>query len=603
MQGRQSYLEYIEDLQDSSGLTVYEERGKVKCYFRKTYQSSDIQHQFTIQNSIAIKMIGNRNSDRYNRFTLKYGQYVDEALQEPSLDSNAVTVIDNTYIAEDLLQDSEGTIDCPFLATFYVETTSGTLSYDNSFDGSPVVDELSEYADFLLDKSRLSDDVEIETTYEYAKALNLGQPFSVNTEKYGWTGLNERIYVATEITDNHDGTIVIVGQQHSNELLGGEDNYPGIISEQVPPIVGKYTGVFLPLRPSTPLTLTAAWDAGDRAVNLAWTVLPVGPVVSYLVEYKLSTETDTAYKALPVTTNLVSQHYPGSNAGVYIYRVTTIGEGNIKSLPFTSSTLDITSAISAASSIDVAYDRNGVIFSEATANVYTPASISVTLDVRRGGTVQNLVPPSTTDALLLEGDWKYVSKTETGVFDVLPVHNLVTNKLITGITNFQSEGDFSLTIKTRVNDIIVEYDRSVSVGVASQGVKGILGPKGDVGVAAYRPDILVTSGTSAFNNGVGSGEMKAVLYKGGVQTTDKGATGSLISHYNWYHSKSGGAYTRLLNADVASLTGTLLNAGLGGSTVNFDHHTLVCEADGTLLGGTLQSGSVEWRCDIDFTPS
>jgi len=490
MQGRASYFEYIEDLQDSSGLTIYEDLGKIKCFYRKTYGSVDINYQFTDSNVEYFKLSGERNADRYNRFTLDYNEYIDENQKAPNLSQNSAVVFNNDYIVEDLLQDSEGTIDCPYLSTFYIENTLGNPQPSNAFGGSPLITQFSEYATFLLDKSRLSDEIEARVMYSEAFGLSLGDPFTINTAKYGWTGANERVFVCSELEDTHDGFVTVTGQPHSNTLFGGLDYYPGIIEDLEPPVVSKYTGISQPIPPQVPLNLTATYSTADRVVNVDWDAPLTGPANQYLLEYKLSTE--SVFKAVSTGPSTASTHKTGANAGTYEYRVRVQASPENYS-DYTSVVSVTVSADQQADALQPRFDTTLISFDSAT---LVSADPDVDLTVLSGESLVNL-SPELSDGAMANSTWRLKSVGISSNFTVASANQLAAK-----------------SVKITASDFVADTSAVITCVVAYKGSTGVvveLTLKIDVVATTRNPPVITTTMTSSNGTVFRSGSASTIL--------------------------------------------------------------------------------------------
>lgn len=475
MQGRSSYTDYIEDIQDSSGLIVYEELGKIRCFFREPLESSDIQHQFTDANSEYFKFVGERNADRYNRFTLDYTQYIDEGLRVPQQNGEAIVVFNNTYITEDLLQDSEGDIDCPYLSAFAVEDTPGVLMPSRIYAGSPLIETFTEYALYLMDKSRLSDEIEARVRYSDAYGLLLGKPFSINTEKYGWTGLNERIFLCSEIEDTHDGFVTITGQPHSNSLFGWADSYPGIIAREEWVRYSEYTGITQPLQPQIPTSLQASYNTADQVVELSWVAPTNGPTDQYLLEYKLSTE--TVFKTVSVGPSVSATHNTGANAATYQYRVRTQEVGGTFS-DYTAIASATVTATQQAEALQPRFDTTLITFDSTT---LVSADADADLTVLSGESLATL-STAVTDPAMLNNTWRLKSATISNGFSVSTLNQVAAK-----------------SVKITASGFIADTSSVITCTIAYKGSTGVVVDlilKLDVVASTRNPPVITTTLTS-----------------------------------------------------------------------------------------------------------
>jgi len=503
MQGRSSYLEYIEDLQDSSGLIIYEDLGLIKCFYRKTYDSGDIDYQFTDSNAESFKFVGERNADRYNRFTLDYNEYIDENQKAPNLSQNSAVVFNNNYIIEDLLQDSEGTLDCPFLSTFHLENTLGNPVPSNAFGGSPLITQFSEYATFLMDKSRLSDEIEARVKYSDAFGLSLGNPFTINTAKYGWTGVNERVFICSELDDTHDGFVTVIGQPHSNTLFGGLDNYPGIIEDLEPPVISKYRGISQPLPPLPPINLQAAYSTADRVVNVDWDAPATGPANQYLLEYKLSTE--SAFKAVSVGPSTSSTHKTGANAGTYEYRVRVqAGPEN-----YSDYTAVVTASVSADQQADALQPRFDTALITFDSTTLVSADADADLTVLSGDSLVTL-STEVTDPAMLNNTWRLKSVTISNGFSVSTVNQTAAK-----------------SVKVTASGFIADTSSVITCTIAYKGGTGVVVDlilKMDVVGSTRNPQVITTTLTSTagtvFRSETSSTVLQVNVFLDGVLSTN-----------------------------------------------------------------------------------
>ena len=157
-------------------------------------------------------------------------------------------------------------------------------------------------------------------------------------------------------------------------------------------------------------------------------------------------------------------------------------------------------------------------------------------------------------------------------------HNLIT---------YQSAIVFESSTYSDTWDIVLDTN-------AADGIDGTNGSD------SFLVDLVPTAGSLSFKNSTGSGTLKAVLIRGGTVTPDLGQSSTLVNSYQWSYTV-GGTTTILTNAALPTITGNTSNGTLGGTSGNFNYHTLVVEADGTVLGGSTAGGEVTWTCEIDYT--
>jgi len=165
----------------------------------------------------------------------------------------------------------------------------------------------------------------------------------------------------------------------------------------------------------------------------------------------------------------------------------------------------------------------------------------------------------------------------------------LSNQSYNNVVTIRASLTFDSVFYSDVWDLLLDEN-------AADGLDGI------DGADAYLADIMIISGNLSFRNSIGSGTLKAVLLQGGTITPDFGVASTLINSYLWKYTLNG-VTTSLDNAQKETLTGTTANNSVGGSTGLFDHHTLVVDADGSVLGGGGAGGEVTWSCEIDYDPA
>lgn len=562
MQGRDSYLSYVEDLQASSGLTIYEERGLIKCYYTKPYGPNDISFEFDEMNTETIKQLATRNRDRYNRFELDYNELVNETQKNLSLESNSVLAINSDYLEEDLLQDNRGDMDAPFLTIFHIQ--NGDAVEAATVENSASVREYAEYAGFVLDKSRFSDQVEVVTTYDEALGMNLGDPFTVNKELYGWTGLNERVFEAIEITDNHDNTVTIVGAQHTNEWFGIEDSYPSLIYENTPPVLSRYTDVVEAPPPSSPTINPTTFDEDDRSVELTW--LAADNAVEYIVEWRLLTEPDAGFKVIERTSGLTSLHRPGRTAATYIYRVISINQFGIQSSPSAQLSVNVAQAIIGAEGVVVDFSPTAFSF-RGLAGAYEPTTLTTVMDVRVGGIVGTRLADNTPNSGLGLSQWTVIGTPQVvnGSFTISQ-NAFSANNLSFSVSNLTQPGQVSVTFRYNASGVVTEFERLINVQVTEDGIAG----QGGISYELTNP----THNFSTLNDGVvadfteSAGAFSVIL--AGVNITNQCTYSS--------PTQSGG-----LTVTIDAFTGTYVATGL---TADNGTATFVATVPAALLTDT-----------------
>ena len=224
-----------------------------------------------------------------------------------------------------------------------------------------------------------------------------------------------------------------------------------------------------------PTAVTATYNSGDRRVRITWTV-PANEssaVNDYIVQTKLDSEAETQWRQISTTSNKLADHHPGPSAASYVYRVIARTATGIRSDPSDpSSAVSVPASVTDNNNIVVGFDQMNVIYVQS-GDTFSSVDNVYKLDVRQGATLLTRVADDTADDDLENNEWKYVSKTETGTFDVaLTAFSSGSNFIESTISNFSEAGTVEYSIKVKISGTVSTYERSISVITVSDGLTG-----------------------------------------------------------------------------------------------------------------------------------
>ncbi|MDA8816998.1 hypothetical protein N9N32_00030 [Alphaproteobacteria bacterium] len=341
MQGKDTFVEYLQDVADTANLTLYQEGDKIKCRFRKPIQASDVAVTFTEDNCSDMNLINFRNEDKFNEFILTVDLQRTSNVKAPRITSIPVETRDIGYLSEDNGLRSIGEFTSEWLTLFYSETIdedgNATTTLDET-ESSEYLESYEQYARFLMDISRFYEEVELTTTYSIAKDFTIGTVFDVENDLYGFIGNNIRRYEVVDYADNHDGTVSLVGQRHSNAIFGLEDDFSNNVFDSLEPTVLPYISNSQTAIPSAP-DLTAVWEPNSRRIDLSWTEPSINlfNASHYQVQEKANGETDwTTISEQLVTSDRVFSRAIVERGGIYKYRVRALTPNGMVNGPFST---------------------------------------------------------------------------------------------------------------------------------------------------------------------------------------------------------------------------------------------------------------------------
>jgi len=316
MQGQDTFVDYIQDIADTANLTIYQEGDKIKCRFRKPIQSSNVAVTFNEDNCSDMNLINFRNEDKFNEFILTVDLQKISNVKAPRITDFPIETRDTNYLSNDNGIRSIGDFTSEWLTLFYSETVDAngntTIELDES-ESSEHKESYEQYARFLMDISRFYEEIELTTTYSIAKDFTIGTVFDVENDLYGFTGNNIRRYEVVDYADNHDGTISLVGQRHSNAIFGLEDDFSNNVFDTGEPTVVGYTGFSTEINPGPAQNLTFVNiknHANPPRMNLQFDVSTTGITTSFDI-YRDSNTDDTDGQQYVGTLNNVSGFNPG----------------------------------------------------------------------------------------------------------------------------------------------------------------------------------------------------------------------------------------------------------------------------------------------------
>ena len=340
IQGETNFVDYIEAIANTANLTIFQEGDKIKCRFRKIIDPDNVAITFTEDNCSDMNLINFRNEDKFNEFILTVDEQKLSNKAAPKVGTTAVESRDSGFLAQDNGIRSIGEFSSDWLTLFYVEAvdTNGDTTVEvDEVNNSEYKASYQQYARFLMDISRFYEEIELTTTYDLAKDFTIGTVFDVENELYGFTGNNIRRYEVVDYADNHDGTISLVGQRHSNAIFGVEDDFSNNEFDTEEPLILPYTSIAQTSIPGSP-TLSAVWEPESRRIDLSWTE-PTNEfnVTHYQVQEQANSETEwTTISEQLVTSDRVFSRAIVERGGVYKYRVRALTPSGMRNSAFSS---------------------------------------------------------------------------------------------------------------------------------------------------------------------------------------------------------------------------------------------------------------------------
>jgi len=341
MQGKDSFVEYIQSIADTANLTLYQEGDKIKCRFRKPIDPQDVAVTFNENNASGMNLINFRNEDKFNEFILTVDLQRTSNIRAPRITGIPLETRDTGYLSQDNGIRSIGEFSSDWLTLFYAETVDedgNKLTALDEAESSEVKETYEQYARFLMDISRFYEEIELTTTYDIAKDFTIGTPFDVQNELYGFTGNNIRRYEVVDYADNHDGTVSLVGQRHSNAIFGEEDDFSNNVFDSLEPTILPYVANSESAIPSAP-SLTAVWEPISRRIDLSWTEPSTNAfnISHYQVQEKANSETEwTTISEQLVTSDRVFSRAIVERGGIYRYRVRALTAPGMINGPFST---------------------------------------------------------------------------------------------------------------------------------------------------------------------------------------------------------------------------------------------------------------------------
>lgn len=196
------------------------------------------------------------------------------------------------------------------------------------------------------------------TSQHQSVKLNWTSPFSdkgpITGYRVEYAPLNTNNWV-TVSSSNSDNSLIISnlknGDQYKFRVSALSGTAISLLSSEVTALAGVI--------PEAPTSLTA--KPGDQKIDLSW-VPPKGNIISYLVEYKLAT--DTIWTRLSVTTTNTATIPDLTGGKSYIVRVAAEGESGIS--PFTKSVTAIVMGTPAAPVLSIQTGNRQVTLSWST---------------------------------------------------------------------------------------------------------------------------------------------------------------------------------------------------------------------------------------------
>ena len=334
LQGKDTFIDYIQDIADTANLTVYQEGDKIKCRYRRPIGPSDVAITFTEDNTSAMKLIGFRSDSKYNEFVLTVDLQKISDVKAPKLTSQTIEVRDSSYLSEDNGIRSIGEYQSDYLTLFYSEEAEEVVVDET--ESSEALSHYNAYARFLMDISRFYEEIEITTTYDLVKDFTIGTVFDVENDLYGFTGDNLRRYETLDYRDNHNGTVTLVGQLHTNAIFGLEDDFSNNVYDTIAPVVSTYTSLSTSAIPNAP-SLSATWEPTSRRIDLSWTepTLNAFNIVQYQLQEKANGETEwTTISEQLATSDRVFSRAVVERGGIYRYRIRALTTTEIPNGPF-----------------------------------------------------------------------------------------------------------------------------------------------------------------------------------------------------------------------------------------------------------------------------
>ena len=337
-------------------------------------------------------------------------------------------------------------------------------------------------------------------------------------------------------------------------------------------IVGATSSAGVLTSPGTVVTYTSV--SGNTFSGLdapaTETTLAVGDTVTVPLTFKSTSGIGTIYELGPLTSlaeKVITTEITGVTGGGNY--VVTLTDGSNNALTATATLVDTNTAAESAALIATAIE--GVT--------------GYSAEVTTGSTIQ------------------ITGTTIIGNFQIAAPAVANRRNIVLGEPNIESStiGDYFVQL-TATSTLGVRSDTLINNSKTGNArVIGEAGADGDDGAPAVTT-LITPTGSPAMTNNTGSVTLKASLVIGaGVIQPDFGSTGSPINSYKWLFTPSGGSSaTTITNGTIDTITGNTSNDTTGTTpSEDFDHHTIIIEADGTALGVTASGGAV-FECEIDY---
>ena len=519
--GSGSYGSFLESMLTSASMRLYEdEEGLVSLWFGQEVTDSDIAARFQTQDArsganCTVTQDNPRAREVLNEIEGKYFAILDEANKAPDNIQIRETVTDTALVTQDFGIKSRTDIDLDFLTGDANANTQATSAAHRSL--------VDEQLNLRLRKSRIASlRVTINTDFNTARGVNIGDVVSVDASEYGWTGADIKLFLVTDIEDDNRGAITLRGQEHSNTIYGGMDSFPNIRVEQGIPTTSDFVSSVLPTV-GVPQTPAVTFDGSNRRFVFTWAAPLTGAsrVASYEVRHRISGDTEW-------TTSLVGADSTTfalvvAEAGTYQFEVKSVSAQT--SSAFTATVSAAATAATIAAAVNIRTTPNQISASQIGSTIVTANdTVKVFLDL--GASPQTFDSAATNDAALSVGEWRF--------------SNLVANNLTAAASATQTSdclsidtslvtatGSVSLNIHYRVTTTTVETYPVVINSVLTAG-----GGDGDSSVLQRAFNPAPTTGTAP------AAPAANEEYPGG----------------NWF-------IPTLANASAATLSGTQVQAG------------------------------------------
>ena len=321
--------------------------------------------------------------------------------------------------------------------------------------------------------------------------------------------------------------------------------------------------------PGTVVTYTSVSGNTFSGLNTpaTATTFSVGDTVTVPLTFKSTAGTGTIYELGPLTSlaeKVITRTLTGTPAAGNFVVTLTSGGGTVSTA---------TTPILVTDTVEEAAAKIVVVINTLSAGYTAEITTGSTIQITGANSVGNFTTAATVQIGLTLGD-----------------------------TNIESPtiGEYYVQL-TAISTLGVRSDTlTFNSALGAPRVVGEPGADGDDGAPAVTT-LITPTGSPAMTNNTGSVTLKASLVIGGTIQPDFGSTGSPINSYKWLFTPSGGSSaTTITNGTIDAITGNTSNDTTGTvASEDFDHHTIIIEADGTALGVTTSGGAV-FECEIDY---